>query len=326
MFPDDFHRQSPCSTESRAHHVHNPGALPGLVCPGSIFAPLRAVATHQLAGSGQEGVIRVGTYNIAHGRGGALGTRNWTGSNRKQVTAHLRKTGDFIRGQQLDLIILNEVDISAAWSRHVNQARVIAETASFPYVAEQRNIDTAAPFSRFRFGNAVLRKYPITHADMVEFPPLSRLEKRLAGNHDGLLTSVDMPSGSLQALAVHSEVRDESTRVGYSDQVSSIAKEFGIPFLVLGDFNSTPSGYSGHQSDAEGRNANDHLLRLGHFPAGQAPPPDFGYLTFPSAGPDRAIDWILATGDCELRNPRVISADLSDHLMVVADVVVNLHR
>jgi endonuclease/exonuclease/phosphatase family metal-dependent hydrolase len=171
-----------------------------------------------------------------------------------------------------------------------------------------------------------LRKYPITHADMVEFPPLSRLEKRLAGNHDGLLTSVDMPSGSLQALAVHFEVRDESTRVGCRDQVSSIAKEFGIPFLVLGDFNSTPSGYSGHQSDAEGRNAIDHLLRSGHFPAGQVPPPDSGYLTFPSAGPDRAIDWILATGDCELRNHRVISADLSDYLMVVADVVVNRHR
>jgi len=141
--------------------VHNPGALPGLVCPGSIFAPLRAVATHQLAGSGQEGVIRVGTYNIARGHGGALGTSNWTGSNRTQVTAHLRKTGDFIRGQQLDLIVLNEVDISVAWTRHVHQARVIAETAGFPYVAEQRNIDIAAPFSRFRFGNAVLRKYPI---------------------------------------------------------------------------------------------------------------------------------------------------------------------
>ena len=149
MFPDDFHRQSRCGTESRTHHVHNPGALPGLVCPGSNFRSIARGCNAPACRKWQEGVIRVGTYNIAHGRGGALGTSNWTGSNRKQVTAHLRKTGDFIRDQQLDLIVLNEVDISAAWSRHLNQARAIAETAGFPYVAEQRNTDIAAPFPVF---------------------------------------------------------------------------------------------------------------------------------------------------------------------------------
>ena len=269
-------------------------------------------------------MLRVATYNIAHGRGGALGASNWTGRSRKRIVEHLRSIGNLIKEQRLDFIVLNEVDFSSAWSRHLNQARIIAEEAGFPYVAEQRSIDVAFPLVRFQFGNALLSKYPIADVEFVEFPPLSIREKRLAGNHDALLAVLDTPSGFLRVLAVHLEVRDEGTRVRCSERVGRIVEETCGPILVLGDFNSAPGGYPGHHTDERGRNAIDRLLLSGLFPAGPLPPDNDEYLSFPSAAPDRAIDWIFAAGECEIRNQSVVDSKLSDHLMVVADVAVPL--
>jgi endonuclease/exonuclease/phosphatase family metal-dependent hydrolase len=56
------------------------------------------------------------------------------------------------------------------------------------------------------------------------------------------------------------------------------------------------------------------------------PLPDSGYLTFPSASPDRAIDWIFASGALRIRHHRVIASDLSDHLMVVAEIEERVRR
>ena len=111
--------------------------------------------------------LRIGTFNIAHGRGTA--SSNWQGGDEAERLARLREIAQLVQERQLDVLVLNEVDFSAAWSSHLNQAEFIASAAGFPYRVEQRNIDAATPLFSFRFGNAVLSKYPIIEVSLIEF-------------------------------------------------------------------------------------------------------------------------------------------------------------
>ena len=87
--------------------------------------------------------LTIGTYNIAHGRGGRFGASNWTGTSRQQLTEHLHRIADQMAAAQPDIMILNEADLEATWSRRLHQPRIIAQRAGSPYLATQRNMDVA---------------------------------------------------------------------------------------------------------------------------------------------------------------------------------------
>ena len=84
--------------------------------------------------------LRVGCYNIAHGRGGRLGTKNWEGGDRATKIDRVKQIGRMLKDAQMDIVVLNEVDFSSFWSGHFDQAKVIAQEAGYPYLAEQRNV------------------------------------------------------------------------------------------------------------------------------------------------------------------------------------------
>lgn len=90
--------------------------------------------------------LRIGAYNIAHGRGTADG--NWSGGDENERRGRLNAIAELITAADLDVVVLNEVDFAATWSYHVNQAAWIAEATEFPYWVEQRNLDF-----RFAYGS-----------------------------------------------------------------------------------------------------------------------------------------------------------------------------
>jgi endonuclease/exonuclease/phosphatase family metal-dependent hydrolase len=272
------------------------------------------------AGPGDAASLRLAAYNIAHGRGGRLGAGNWTGASRREMLEHLSKIAGQIETSGADVVVLNEVDFDCAWSRHMDQARTIAARAGFSYCVQQRNIDVSFPFMRFRFGNAILSRFPVEAARVVRFPPLSRTEAMLAGAHDGLLATIRTPVGRIRVLGVHLEYRSEKIRVAGARLIKELAGASDIPLVAAGDFNSTPSSATGHGDAAPSRTALDVLLRSGLLTAGETQTDGDRYLTFPSAQPDRAIDWILCTPQLQPGTPTVVRSALSDHLMVVADI------
>jgi endonuclease/exonuclease/phosphatase family metal-dependent hydrolase len=264
-----------------------------------------------------QAAIRVGTYNIAHARGGEFGASNWTGASKEQVRSRLARIARQVSAAGVDVLVLNEVDFDASWSRSIDQAKEIARQAGLRYVAEQRNIDVALPFRTFRFGNAVLSRYPIANARAVHFPPLSRLEAVLAGNHDGLVAEVLTPLGRIDVVAVHLEYRSEAVRLQCARIVERLAEETSHPLIAVGDFNSIPSFARKHRDYVPPpQSAMDFLLGAGTLSLSNAPMDWSRYATFPSASPDRAIDWILSTPDLAQGAPTVVRSDLSDHLMV----------
>ena len=103
-----------------------------------ILSPLNAVKIHELdrgaAGSGEGGftILRVGCYNIAHGRGGREDASKWTDESAGEREERLQAIARQIRERNLDVVVLNECDFDCNWSRRVNQARAIAGAAGYP--------------------------------------------------------------------------------------------------------------------------------------------------------------------------------------------------
>jgi endonuclease/exonuclease/phosphatase family metal-dependent hydrolase len=106
---------------------------------------------------------------------------------------------------------------------------------------EQRNIDVTLSLRTFRFGNAILSRYPIAKARAVHFPPFSKLEAALAGNHDGVVAQVLTPIGRVRVLAVHLEYRSEEVRLQCARILETLAEQGSPPMIAMGDFNSLPS-------------------------------------------------------------------------------------
>ena len=265
--------------------------------------------------------IRVATYNIAHARGGEFGASNWTGASKEQVRSRLAKIARQVADAGVEILVLNEVDFDASWSQSIDQAAEIARQAGFGYVVEQRNIDVTLPFRTFRFGNAILSRYPIANARAVHFPPLSQREAVLAGNHDGVVADVLAPIGRVRVLAVHLEYRSEEVRLQCARIVKALAQEGPHPFIALGDFNSIPGFARKHQEYLPPpETAVDFLLSSGTLSVSAAATDWNQYVTFPSARPDRAIDWILSSPGLDQGVATVIQSDLSDHLMVAVTI------
>jgi len=293
-----------------------------------VFSKARAVSVFEIqvkqAPTFNKDKIKVGSYNVAHGRGDGADADNWTGKPRAEILAHLKAMADQISKASVDIMVLNEIDFSSTWSKNIDQARVLAQEAGFPYVLEQNNFDVSFPFRSYKFGNAVLSKFPLASSRFIDFPPNSVKEDIFAGNHDGVLCKANTPFGELRILPVHLEYRSEETRVKCVSIIMKIEAEEPSPFIALGDFNSSPAAYPAypkHNKTAAGENAIDLLLKSGKLQTiknTQAPQSDY---TFPSAKPDRAIDWIFSSTNLLQSNKKVYVSKLSDHLMISADIV-----
>jgi len=127
-----------------------------------VMSPLRATKVSrmntEIQSSFREDSIRIGAYNIAHGRGAETAKSNLEGGSRQERLLRLDKIANLVKEQNLDLVILNEVDFDCSWSHGMNHAHHIAEKAGFPFIFTQRNMDVSFPFYKISIGNAVLSK------------------------------------------------------------------------------------------------------------------------------------------------------------------------
>lgn len=262
--------------------------------------------------------IKILIYNIAHGRGPI--DDNWEeGGDAKRD--RIRKIAERIKRVDPDIVVLNEVDFHSTWSGDQNQAEAIARAAEFPNWAEQRNLDFRFIYGSWKFGNAVLSKYPIVDTQLVDFPAQLRLESWLAGHKRGVVCTLQISqSHQVRVLAVHLEYRDEDVRVASAQVIADLAESSDVPLIAAGDFNSTPTGFPNSLKTGGGENAMDLLIDIGHFqhePRAAPTPLDF---TFSTNEPTEVIDWILIPSEWTFAEYAVIDWNLSDHRPVMAVV------
>jgi endonuclease/exonuclease/phosphatase family metal-dependent hydrolase len=278
--------------------------------------PTGAAATPQRS----DASLRIACYNIAHGRG--LAASNWQGGSRAERLARLDQIAQLLRRMDADVVVLNEVDFQSSWSHSVNQARVLAEKAGYAYRAEQRNVDCRVLLSAWRFGNAVLSKYPIVDARVIDLPGYSAWETVLAGEKRGVLCDIKAGEQAVRIVGLHLSYRSEAVRAESAVLAVQIAADSSVPVIIAGDLNSTPPDFPGAATTPDGDNAIAVIDRSGRFCRSPASPPvTDSHFTFHSAEPRQVIDWIIIPADWHFRQYRVQPSPLSDHRPVFADVV-----
>jgi len=265
------------------------------------------------------GRLRIGCYNIAHGRGTA--ESNW---HRGQLDVHLdglRAIGRLLADERLDLVVLNEVDFASVWTRHINQAEVIAEAGGFPFRVEHRHYDAAVPWVSIRFGNAVLSRHPVRRADVAAFPGRSAWRSVLLGRKTGLLCEIALPdTRRIRLLAVHLDPYSEPVRVASAGRIEAVHAESSLPVVVAGDFNSTPVDFPCATPDPEGTTAMSVLFETGHWRTLPADTPTPADLTFSTMKPQSVIDWVLVPPDWKILSKKLAGGELSDHYAVIMEV------
>lgn len=265
--------------------------------------------------------LKVAAYNIAHGRGGKYGAKNWSHGTKDALLDHLDKISEQIKKENADLIVLNEVDFSSAWSFNINQAEYIAQKCGYSYRLEQKNMGVSVPFFSLYFGNAILSKFPIQNPKFIDFQPYSGLEDIFAGNHDAFFCELKVPTGIVGIFGIHFEYRSETVRVRCAKILAEMSSELKTPVIILGDFNSTPSNMAHSKVSENGKNAMSLLFDekkfISYLENSENKKP---FYTFPSEKPNSLIDWIIGKRIKAFTNPRNIKSNLSDHLMIVAEV------
>ncbi len=265
------------------------------------------------------GTLKLATFNIAHGRGTAWS--NW--SDDTERSSRLTEVALFLRKKDVDIVVLNEVDFDSIWSDNANQADAIAREAGFRYIVEQRNYDLELPFIRLRFGNALLSRYPIEGAILVEFSPYSYWEKVVFGAKNGMTADIRVSKNlTIRVLAVHLDDRSEDTRIQCAQNMLNYASTSPFPFLLMGDFNSAPSIFSNAEVGISGKSAVDVLLASNLFKTHPGEKPTRDQFTFPSMAPFQVIDWIFAPSGWKISHYEVADIRLSDHRPVVAHLQV----
>ncbi len=267
--------------------------------------------------------LSIVSFNIAHGRGTA--SSNWTESA-KPKRERIAAIAAALQAIDADIVVLNEVDFNSTWSGGQNQAAAIAKAAGYRYHVQQRNLDFGFIYGSWQFGNAILSHYPITDAQMIDFPPEKAWEDWLVGCKRGAIASVQLaPNKTIRVGAIHLEHRSETVRAAGAELLTKLGQNKTAGRLILaGDFNSTPAGFPHSRQPGSTSNALDLILASKAFhcyPESNPRPDDY---TFSTMQPKSVIDWIMVARQTNQAQQTpftkysVIDTTLSDHRLLHA--------
>ncbi len=272
-------------------------------------ASFRKVSVEQSSGKPKREIgetLRIGAFNIAHGRGAVVGASNW--GNEADRGERLERIGQLLRSHHLDLVILNEVDFDCSWSGRVDQASIIAREWGEGSIVRQRNYDTGLPFCSLAFGNAILSRFDVRAASPVLYPAVKWWEPLVFGRKDGVSTSLVQDEIDLKVVAVHLETRDQKVRCA---SLQTLLDRTEGSEILAGDFNATWS--AGEESAIE------MLRQDGRWQPAGGWEGDDAQKTFPALEPNRRIDWIFVPTSWKEVQVEVIPTELSDHALVISE-------
>ena len=86
------------------------------------FQPVRSAAAGREPAALEPGAeVRIGIYNIAHGRGQVASV--WEGGDAAARLKRLKDIARLLKDSRLDIVVLNEADFHAPWSKGVKFLR-----------------------------------------------------------------------------------------------------------------------------------------------------------------------------------------------------------
>ena len=317
-----------------------------LVSPGALT--VRPDAPGAAPADRPPAAITAISFNIGYGRGPAGDYSGpWT---REHITRHLDLIADQIRASGADLAALQEVDLDAARSHHIDQGRYLLDRLGWPglsCVTTWENNYVPFPYwppsrhyGAMKSGQCLLSRWPITSTTRHRLaqPESMPAFKRAFYLHRAVDHAiVALPDAPLHVLNVHLEAFDAPNRRAQVDALAALASAAASPrLLVLGDFNALPPGTTptrGFPDEPDNDYADsgpDGTIAAFAAATGlrEVLLHDRAVLTHPADAPTRRLDYVFHGASLALIEARALSAPplASDHLPVVARFALSAAR
>jgi endonuclease/exonuclease/phosphatase family metal-dependent hydrolase len=219
------------------------------------------------------------TYNIYHGEDANGGS-------------NLDAVARVINELQPDLVALQEVDNKTTRAKGLDLTTELSRRTGM-----QGIFGKAMDYAGGGYGEAILCRYPILQTKTNALPHLPNAEPRAA-----LEVHVQLPSGEkVVFVGTHLDhLRDQSSRMMQAGRINELFADCNLPVILAGDLNAVPGS--------------DPISLLGQqWTCAQQTNPQ---PTFPSAHPNRKIDYIMFKPENRWRvvSSRVIDERVaSDH-------------
>lgn len=231
----------------------------------------------------------------------------------------LQRIIEFLETARPDLILLQESDLNARRTHHLNIAMEISQKLEMNYVfgREFQELTQGSHASPAYHGQATLSRWPLFSARIIRFrrqsnfwrphwflPEISPFQERLGGRL-ALVVEANIAGKNVITYNLHLESRsDDGLRCLQLGETLDDARQYyaRIPIVLAGDFNLDVSEGAGaaalSQAQFQDAFANHHVPTTPH--------------SFLQSG--RVIDWIFTRGPARCSIPKVHhSVRASDH-------------
>ena len=226
---------------------------------------------------------------------------------------------DFLAGAKADIILLQEADLNARRTHHINVAKEIAQKLEMNYVfgREFQELTQGSKTSPAYHGQATLSRWPLSNSRILRFqkqsnfwhphwflPEIAPFQERLGGRL-ALVSEVSIAGNTIVTYNLHLESKgDDRLRGSQLDEVLHDARQcnWDKNILLAGDFNldasQTPAATSISRAQFQDAFSSQHV-----------PTTPGSFLEH-----GRIIDWIFTRGRVRASQPQVHrSVSASDH-------------
>jgi endonuclease/exonuclease/phosphatase family metal-dependent hydrolase len=166
----------------------------------------------------------------------------------------LRSVIEFLAGEKADIILLQEADLNARRTHHINVAREIAQKLAMNYVfgCEFQELTQGSKTSPAYHGQATLSRWPLSNSRIIRFqkqshfwhphwflPEIPPFQERLGGRL-ALVSDANIAGKTIVTYNVHLESRgDDQLRCSQLEEVLEDSKRYtrNTAVLLAGDFN-----------------------------------------------------------------------------------------
>jgi len=226
---------------------------------------------------------------------------------------------DFLADAKPDVILLQESDLNARRTHHLNIARKISQKLQMNYVfgREFQELTQGSRASPAYHGQATLSRWPLSNSRIIRFqrqsnfwrphwflPEIDPFQERLGGRI-ALVTDLNIAGKMVTTYNLHLESRgDDGLRCAQLSQALDDARRYdsNARIVFAGDFNLDASG-------GPAASAIDRAQFQDAFTNRHAPTTPHSFLE-----QGRTIDWIFTRGAIRAVEPRVhCSTSASDH-------------
>jgi endonuclease/exonuclease/phosphatase family metal-dependent hydrolase len=226
---------------------------------------------------------------------------------------------EFLAGAKADIILLQEADLNARRTSHINVAKEIAQKLEMNYVfgREFQELTQGSKSSPAYHGQATLSRWPLSNSRIIRFqkqshfwrphwflPEIAPFQERLGGRM-ALFSAVNIAGKTIVVYNLHLESRgDDNLRCSQLDEALDDARQYNWDTFILlaGDFNLDVS-------QAAAASAISRAQFQDAFANQHVPTTPGSFLEH-----GRIIDWIFTRGRVRASQPQVHrSVSASDH-------------